>query len=175
MGETMSSGRHARIIQTNSAGDNVHIIDPTTNTVVGVIKGIEAGHGAGAAPDGSRIYISDEAESTLDIIDAKTLAILKKVPLSGHPNNMAVSKDGRRVYVGIIQEPGGVDVIDTSTADHIRRRDDSQRVCDAGRQACGRIDCRRHINVIDAPRSSRPDAKMDPGIRPMTFNSNPMV
>ena len=93
----------------------MHIIDPATNTVVGVISGIEAGHGAGASPDGSRIYISDEAESTLDIVDAKTLAILKKVPLSGHPNNMAVGKDGRRVYVGIIQEPGGVDVIDTAT------------------------------------------------------------
>ena len=38
-----------RIIQTNSAGDNVHVIDPATNTVVGVINGIEAGHGAGAA------------------------------------------------------------------------------------------------------------------------------
>jgi hypothetical protein len=30
-----------------------------------------------------------------------------KVPLSGHPNNMAVGKDGRRVYVGIAQAPGG--------------------------------------------------------------------
>ena len=29
-----------RIIQTNSAGDNVHIIDPATNKVVGVISGI---------------------------------------------------------------------------------------------------------------------------------------
>ena len=50
MGATLSSGRHARIIQTNSAGSNVHIIDPATNTVVGVIGGIEAGHGAGLRP-----------------------------------------------------------------------------------------------------------------------------
>ena len=40
-----SAPTHPRIIQTNSAGDNVHIIDPSTNTVVGVITGIEAGHG----------------------------------------------------------------------------------------------------------------------------------
>ena len=53
---------HARIIQTNSAGDNVHIIDPATNKVVGEIRGIEVGHGAAAAPDGGRIYISNEAE-----------------------------------------------------------------------------------------------------------------
>jgi hypothetical protein len=29
-----------RIIQTNSAGDNIHIIDPATNNVVGEIKGV---------------------------------------------------------------------------------------------------------------------------------------
>src|SRR4051812_38108810 len=43
-----------RIIQTNSAGDNVSIIDPVTNKVVGEISGIEVNHGAAAAPDGSR-------------------------------------------------------------------------------------------------------------------------
>ena len=92
-------GRKVRILQTNSAGDNVHVIDPATNKVVGVIEGIEVNHGVGAAPDGTRIYISDEAESTLDAVDAKTLKVIKKVKLSGHPNNMAVGKDGRRVYV----------------------------------------------------------------------------
>src|SRR2546429_9572374 len=95
---SLTAQHKVRIIQTNSAGDNVHLIDPDTNKVVGVIEGIEVNHGAGVAPDGTRIYISDEAESTLDIVDAKTLKVIKKVPLSGHPNNMAVGKDGRRVY-----------------------------------------------------------------------------
>jgi YVTN family beta-propeller protein len=44
---------NVRIVQTNSAGDDVSIIDPATNKVVGVIKGIEVNHGAAAAPDGS--------------------------------------------------------------------------------------------------------------------------
>src|SRR5260370_35161988 len=109
-----------RISQTNSAGDNVSVIDPVTNKVVGVIDGIEAGHGAGVAPDGSRIYVSDEAESTLDVADAKTFEVVKRIPLSGHPNNMAVGRDGKRVYVGIIQEPGGVDVIDTVSLQRVK-------------------------------------------------------
>src|SRR5919109_2644373 len=116
----LSAQQKVRIIQTNSAGDNVHIIDPATNKVVGVIEGIEVGHGAGVAPDGSRIYVSDEAESTLDVVDAKTLEVVKRIPLSGHPNNMAVGRDGRRVYVGIIQEPGGVDVIDTASLQRVK-------------------------------------------------------
>ena len=100
-----AAGKRVVIVQTNSAGDNVHVIDPATNKVIGVITGIEVNHGAGVAPDGSRIYISDEAESTLDVVDGKSLKVIKKIPLSGHPNNTAVGKDGRRVYVGIAQAP----------------------------------------------------------------------
>ena len=48
----LAAQQKLRIIQTNSAGDNVHLIDPATNKIVGEISGIEAGHGAGASPDG---------------------------------------------------------------------------------------------------------------------------
>jgi len=58
-----------RIIQTNSAGDNIHIIDPVTNKVVGEIKGIEAPHGITVSKDGSRIYVSVESmEKVLDVV-----------------------------------------------------------------------------------------------------------
>jgi len=115
-----AAGKRVVIVQTNSAGDNVHLIDPATNKVVGVINGIEVNHGAAVAPDGTRIYVSDEAESTLDIVDGKSLQVIKKVKLSGHPNNIAVGKDGKRVYVGIIQAPGGVDVIDTASMTNVK-------------------------------------------------------
>jgi len=180
MGEKLAgTERHARIIQTNSAGDNVHVIDPATNKVVGIIHGIEAGHGAGGSPDGSRIYISDEAASTLDIVDAKSLAILKKIPLSGHPNNMAVGKDGSRVYVGIIQEPGGVDVIDTVSMQRVKTVPTQGTIHNAyvtpdGRFVVAGSIAAATINVIDAKtEESAWTVKMDLGIRPMTFNTNP--
>src|SRR5690242_359569 len=75
------AARSVRIIQTNSAGDDVSIIDPASNKVVGTIRGIEVNHGAAAAPDGSRFYISDEAERTLDVVDAKSLNVIKRIPL----------------------------------------------------------------------------------------------
>src|SRR5580658_4183487 len=104
---------NARVIQTNSAGDNVNVIDPVSNHVAGVIHGIEVPHGVAIAPDGSRLYITEESTSTLDVVDSKTLKVVKKIPLSGRPNNVAVTNDGREVYVGIAQAPGAVDVIDT--------------------------------------------------------------
>jgi YVTN family beta-propeller protein len=78
---------------------------PGTNKVVGEITGIEVGHGAAAAPDGSRLYVSNEADTTLDVVDGRTLRVISKVPLSGHPNNIAASRDGARVYVAIRQAP----------------------------------------------------------------------
>src|ERR1700686_5517093 len=109
-----------RIIQTNSAGDDVSIIDPATNKVVGVIHGIEVNHGAASAPDGMHLYVSNEGESTLDVVDTKSLKVTKTIPLSGHPNNIAISKDGKRVYVSIARAPGSVDVIDTASLEDVK-------------------------------------------------------
>jgi YVTN family beta-propeller protein len=175
----LTAQNKVRIIQTNSAGDNVHIIDPVTNKVVGVIEGIEVSHGAGIAPDGSRIYVSDEAESTLDVVDAKTLRVVKRVPLSGHPNNMAVGRDGRRVYVGIIQAPGGVDVIDTTSLQRVKTIPTKGTIHNAYVTPDGKFVVAgsiqgKTVNVIDA-QTEEPawTLEMDLGVRPMTFNSNP--
>src|SRR6187399_2002112 len=124
-GQTLASfkpanGGKVRIIQTNAAGDSVHIIDPATNKVVGEINGIEVGHGAAAAPDGSRIYVSNESDSTLDVVDGRTLRVMSNIALSGHPNNISIGKDGRRVYVAIREEPGMVDVIDTASLQKVK-------------------------------------------------------
>jgi len=171
--------RKVRIIQTNSAGDNVHVIDPATNKVVGVIEGIEVNHGVGAAPDGSRIYISDEAESTLDVVDAKTLKVMKKIKLSAHPNNMAVAKDGKRVYVGIAEAPGGVDVIDTATLTRVKTIPTKGPIHNAyvtpdGKYVVAGSIAGKSVNVIDA-KTETPAWTLDEdlGVRPMTFAANP--
>jgi YVTN family beta-propeller protein len=176
---SLTAQNKVRIIQTNSAGDNVSVIDPVTNKVVGVIDGIEAGHGAGVAPDGSRIYVSDEAESTLDVADAKTLKVINRIPLSGHPNNMAVGRDGRRVYVGIIQEPGGVDVIDTASLKRVKTIPTKGTIHNAyvtpdGKYVVAGSIQGKTVNVIDA-KTEQPawTLDMDLGVRPMTFNTNP--
>jgi len=173
------AAQKVRIVQTNSAGDNVHLIDPATNKVAGIIEGIEVSHGAGVAPDGKHIYISDESESTLDVVDAKTLKVTNRIPLSGHPNNMAVGKDGRKVYVGIIQAPGGVDVIDTVALKRIKTVPTKGTIHNAyvtpdGKYVVAGSIQGKTINVIDA-QTDEPvwTLDMDLGIRPMTFSWNP--
>src|SRR5205807_947925 len=103
-----------RIYVTNSAGDSVHVIDPATQKVVQVIEGIEGAHGVDFSPDGKRVYVSNESDQTLDVFDRASGKLLSKVKLSGHPNNIATTKDGGRVVVGIAEDPGALDVIDTT-------------------------------------------------------------
>lgn len=168
-----------RIVQTNSAGDNVHIIDPATNKVVGVIKGIEVNHGAAVAPDGSRYYISNEAESTLDVVDTKTLRVTKNIPLTAHPNNVAIGKDGRRVYVAISAAPGAVDVIDTTSLEKVKSIPVKGAVHNTfvtpdGRFVVAGSIAGKVLTVIDS-QTEEPvwSLGFDGGVRPIAFEKNP--
>jgi len=176
-----STALHAatvRIVQTNSAGDSVMLIDPDTNKIVGEIPGIEVNHGAAAAPDGRRLYITNEAESTLDVADLKTLKVINNIPLTNHPNNVAVSKDGKRVYVAIVAGAGAVDVIDTGTltrAKSIRTEGGIHNVYvtpDGKFVVAGSIPGRK-VTVIDQQTEeilwTVPTRE---GVRPMAFDTN---
>jgi len=169
----------ARIIQTNSAGDNVHIIDPVTNKVVGEIKGIEVNHGVSVAPDGTRIYISDEAATSLDVADAKTLEVIKRIPLSGHPNNISITPNGRTVYVAIAQAPGGLDVIDTTTLTNIKTirtkgTIHNPYVTPDGKYVVAGSIPAKAVSVVDTATNEMAWViQLDRGIRPMTMSTNP--
>jgi YVTN family beta-propeller protein len=178
-GATMAShapsGRVARIVQTNAAGDNIHLIDPATNKVVGVINDIEVPHGVTAAPDGTRLYFTNESKHTVDFVDSSTFAVIARVPLSGRPNNIAVSNDGKRVYAGIAQAPGAVDVIDTVTLTRaktiaVKGGIHNVYVTPDGKHVVAGSIPGRIITVIDqATEEIAWELPMSAGIRPMAF------
>ena len=84
----------------------VHIIDAATNKIVGRDPGYRTGpRGPGLARRALDV-ISNEADNTVDVIDSKTMKVTKKIPLSGHPNNLAITPDGRKFYVPSPRRPG---------------------------------------------------------------------
>ena len=171
--------RAVRIVQTNAAGDNVHLIDPATNEIVAEITGVEVIHGVVAAPDGSRLYLSNESTEMLDIVDAKTLKVTNSIPLSGRPNNVAIHKNGTRVYVAIQGTGGGVDIIDTEAEENIKFirilrgvhntfiTPDSKYVV-AGSTGGG------GATIIDTELERKMwTIHFESGVRPFTFDTNP--
>jgi YVTN family beta-propeller protein len=162
-----ASADTVRVYITNSAGDNIHVIDPATNKVVQVISGIEAPHGIDFAPDGSRVYVSNESDSTLDVVDRASGKVVKKVPLSGHPNNISVTKDGGR------------DVIDTQSLKVVKsipvhgRLHNVYVTPDNKFVVTGSIRTKT-LTVIDLKSEQIAwELKLDEGVRPMTFETNP--
>lgn len=172
------SGLVIRIIQTSAAGDDTYVIDPVTNKVVGIIDDIEIAHGIASAPDGSQLYLSNEALHSLDVVDSRTLRVKRRIPLSGRPNNVAVSKDGRKVYVGIMEMPGSVDIIDTQALTNIKTLPvdgaiHNVYVTPDGKHAVAGSIHTSTINVIDTATDELVwTLKMSAGVRPMAFDTN---
>lgn len=177
-GDAKGGPLHPRIVQTNSAGDGVDIIDPATNKIVGRVVGIEVNHGAAAAPDGSRLYFSNESDSTLDVVDARTLFVTSRIPLSGHPNNISISRDGRRVYVAIATGTGAVDVIDTVALQRVKSIPiqgpvHNTYVTPDGRYVLAGSVPAKSLTVIDQQTEAPAWVlNFDHGVRPMAFESN---
>jgi YVTN family beta-propeller protein len=171
---TTSAGS-VRIYQTNSAGDHVDVIDPVTNKVVMKVEGIEVPHGVVGSPDGTRAYISCESESTLWATDTKTGKLISKAQLSGHPNNISISNDGKYVFVGIAVAPGAVDVIDTASMKiaktiPVKGAVHNTYVTPDGKYAVAGSIAGKMITVIDEKTLAVAwELPMDQGVRPMAF------
>lgn len=168
----------ARILQTNSRGDNVHVVDPATQKVVAEIKGVPANHGVAAAPDGRRFYITSEAKRSVEVIDAKTMQLIKSIPLSGRPNNISITPNGRKLYVAIRTEPGGVDVIDavamvktltipTQGGMH------NTYVTPDGKHVLSGATGGQHLLIIDAVSDEPLWRIFDRGVRPIAIETKP--
>src|SRR5215831_9556029 len=153
-------GGAAFIYVTNSAGDSIDVIDPATNKVVQEIKGIEAA-------------------STLDVFDRESGALLKKVPLSNHPNNIAVTKNGDRILVGIARGHGAVDVIDAKTLTRtksilVNGRLHNIYVTPDGKHLITGSIPGKLLTVIDLEREVPVwELPFDLGVRPMTIEAAP--
>jgi len=172
-----SASAQVRIVQTNSQGDNIHLIDPKTNEIVGEVKGVPINHGAAASPDGSRLYFSSEAEQTLHVVDGRTLQPVKKIPLSGRPNNMSISRDGRRVYIGIVSAPGAVDVVDTTSLERVKSIPTKGGIHNVyvtpdGRYLVAGSIAGKVMTVIDQKTDETVWTLFNEGVRPITFETN---
>jgi YVTN family beta-propeller protein len=172
-----ANAEKALVYITNSAGDTVHVIDPLTNKVIQQFPIIGA-HGVNFSPDGTKVYISNEQTSTLDVFDQKSGNLIKKIKLSNHPNNIAVAKDGR-VVVGIARGDGALDIIDPvklevkKTIPTHGRLHNCYVTGDSAYAFCGSVQTGVFTAFDLKTESIAWEHKFDHGVRPMTVESNP--
>jgi YVTN family beta-propeller protein len=125
------------------------------------------------------VFITNESLHTVDAVNPRTWKVEKRIPLSGRPNNLMVSKDSRKVYVGIAQAPGAVDVIDAVAMTRVKSVPVDGAVHNVyvtpdGKFAVSGSVGTSVISAIDTKTDTVVwTLKLDSGIRPMAFDTNP--
>lgn len=118
---TARAGHDAmRVYVTNSKGDDVTVIDPSTMKVVGSIKTGANPHGLVASPDRRTLYVSVEGTDELIAVDIATGQVKARTKVGRAPNEVSITPDGRKVFVPLRNE-AAVEVVDTTAMKVIDR------------------------------------------------------
>jgi YVTN family beta-propeller protein len=174
----------ARIYVTNRGGTTISVIDPATNKVVEVIKGIESPEVVRFSPDGNRLYIANRSVDVLYVMDRKSGKYIKKVPLSGWANDAAVTSDGKLIVVCIRNtgteavDVGALDIIDAKSLEKIksipvRRGLHDVSLTGDGKFAAAGSPPGQSITVFDLQKMEIAwEVQYDQGVLPLIIESN---
>jgi len=98
----------------NGRGDNLSIINTTTNQVEYSVDVGDDPEGVAVTPDGKKVYVTNSYLNTVSVIDTATNKVIARVPVGRNPVGIAVSlPDGKSVFVAN-EYTNNVSVIDTA-------------------------------------------------------------
>ena len=97
----------ATLYVVNGNDDTVSVIDTTRDAVVATIPLARPGdryaganaNGCAVSPDGTRLYVTLGGENALAVVDLAARRVLGRIPTGWYPTGVAVSRDGRALYV----------------------------------------------------------------------------
>lgn len=102
----------ARLFVANPAGDTLSILDPASHAVLSAPAAGDSPARVAVAAKGGRAYVSDTLGDSIAVIDLATNAMIgAPIPVGDAPGVVALSPDGKRLYVGI---DGAVQVVDVA-------------------------------------------------------------
>jgi YVTN family beta-propeller protein len=125
---------HDRVYAANQTSNTVSVIDPSTNTLLGVIrlgdpvpgalqplyKGQLLVHGLGFSPDGKTLAVVSIASNSVTLIETATNTVKKTIYVGRSPHEAFFTPDGRELWVTVRGEDY-VSVIDPVQMKEIRR------------------------------------------------------
>jgi YVTN family beta-propeller protein len=110
-----------KLYVTNSGGEDITVVDATTNKVIGRIDVGPHPHGIAVPADQSVILVTIEGSKPGELvwIDPKTDKVTRRMPIGPAPNQLAVTPDGKFAYVPC--SDGHYEVIDLHAAKIVER------------------------------------------------------
>lgn len=112
---------HQKLYITNSAGNDITVVDVATHKILRTIEVGPHPHGIGTPAAQDVIYVSIEGSNPGQLVwlDPVTDTITKRMNVGPAPNQLAVTPDGKYVYLPVAD--GTYQVIDTAKAEIIDR------------------------------------------------------
>jgi YVTN family beta-propeller protein len=94
-------GQMAYFTFSSPVGQNGQVVfyDVTQKAIDDSIEVGDGPIGIAVSPDGNTLYVSNQQESTVDVIDTRSHVILRTIQVSSGPVGVAISPDGEFVYV----------------------------------------------------------------------------
>lgn len=89
-------------------------VDPVTNIVTATIEVGENPRWVAVSPDGTRVYVTNEADENVSVIDTATNTVITTIAVGDEPYGVAVNPDGATAYVTNASDDT-VSVIDVAT------------------------------------------------------------
>jgi len=114
MAQGATAATRSMLYVANSQGDDISIIDLSTQKVVKTLKVGPIVHGVCAQADGRRAFATIESENSLKVVDTKTSTVTDTIPLGGRPNECAATNDGRYVVVPLLAPANSSVVVDVA-------------------------------------------------------------
>ena len=115
-----AAAQNLRLYVGSSRGDDISVIDLASLKMIGSIKlAGDRVHGVALQPDGKRLFATVESDRTLKIVNTATRETVGIVHLSGRPNQVAVTPDGRYVVVPI-RDGDKVEIVDVTKLEVVK-------------------------------------------------------
>lgn len=123
-GDALVIAPDGRLLFTTHAGsDEVLVIDAASRAVVNTVTFPpgSAPTGATISPDGARLYVAARDLRSVGVVDVATAELVDLVPVSPQPERVAVSPDGRSLYVLHTASStfGMISIIDTASRQQV--------------------------------------------------------
>src|SRR5919107_4237674 len=128
-----------RLYVTNEISGDLSVIDLRSSSVVGTIPVGKRPRGIRVSPDGRTLYVAlsgspiagpgvdeetlpppDRRFDGIGVIDVRSGKLLKTLAAGSDPEQLAVSRDGRRLFVAN-EDAGEVTVVDVTDGSVVRR------------------------------------------------------
>ncbi|MGC8524527.1 MAG: YncE family protein [Acidibrevibacterium sp.] len=85
---------NGRVLVAVMGGNGLAVVDPATGAIERHVMTGRGAHNLFLSPDGKTLYVTNRVDSTIAVLDAKTLVVAREIALPGGPDDLDFAPDG---------------------------------------------------------------------------------